>query len=136
VEHVLVDLEVAEPAIKDLKALEGDCIEVEDVLERNVLNFRQVGKQSLVKHYSLIIPPTRRIILTGQKQGRHKIMMLIPSLEVFNQDRKRILIIQSDFMRHKLIPFIAMLVDFERIGWVFEVDVLKRRFVDADLLEN
>ena len=29
-----------------------------------------------------------------------------------------------------------MLVDFEGIAWIFEVEVLQARFVDADLLEK
>ncbi len=57
-EHVLIDFEVPEPPVKDLKSLEGDCVEMEHIVERDVLDFGEIGENPLVEDDSLVVAST------------------------------------------------------------------------------
>ena len=119
-----------------MKSLKSYCVEMQHVLKRNVFNFRQVGKYSLVKYNRLNVPSTCRIIFACEKKSRNKIMMLVSSFKIIDKNGQLLFGIKSNFMRHKFISFVFMLINFKQIARVFQHKVLKRGLVDAYLFEN
>ncbi len=135
-EHVFVDFEVPEPAVKDLKSLEGDGVEVEHIVEGDVFDFGEVGENPLVEDDSLIVASACRVVFAGEEEGRYEVVVLVAGFEVVDEEREGVWVIEGDFMGHEFITLGAVVVDFEEVAGVFEVDVLEWRFEDADLLEE
>ncbi len=135
-EHVFVDFEVPEPAVKDLKSLEGDCVEMERIVERDVLDFREIGENPLVEDNCLVVASTSWVVFAGKEESGYEIVMLVASFEVVDEEREGAWVLKGDFMGHEFVALGTVLIDFEEVAGVFEVEVLEWRFEDGDLLEE
>ncbi len=62
--------------------------------------------------------------------------MLVASFEVIDEEREGVWVLKGDFMSHEFVALGAVLIDFEEVAGVFEVEVLEWRFEDGDLLEE
>lgn len=62
--------------------------------------------------------------------------MLVASFEVVDEEREGVWVLKGGFMGHEFVALGAVLVDFEEVARVFEVEVLEWRFEDGDLLEQ